>query len=87
MSQRCEMPPPGWYCTRSSGHDGPCAAWPIASRSLYLDLPLAEDVQDDQIVAIKAAIYRHWRLYGQVYITNAGGLSLLDPLRISVSDG
>lgn len=22
----CDIPPPGWYCTRKPGHDGPCAA-------------------------------------------------------------
>lgn len=26
--QTCEVPPPGWYCTRAKGHEGPCAAWP-----------------------------------------------------------
>ena len=25
----CTVPPPGWYCTRVAGHDGPCAAWPV----------------------------------------------------------
>lgn len=24
----CEVPPPGWYCTRNAGHEGPCAAHP-----------------------------------------------------------
>lgn len=24
----CSVPPEGWYCTRNSGHEGPCAAWP-----------------------------------------------------------
>ena len=24
----CTIPPPGWYCTRGAGHEGPCAAWP-----------------------------------------------------------
>ena len=27
----CTMPPPGWYCTRERGHDGPCAAHPAAA--------------------------------------------------------
>jgi len=27
----CTVPPPGWYCTRTHGHDGPCAA--LASSS------------------------------------------------------
>lgn len=26
----CTVPPEGWYCTRAPGHDGPCAAWPVA---------------------------------------------------------
>lgn len=25
----CDVPPPGWFCTRTPGHDGPCAAWPL----------------------------------------------------------
>lgn len=25
---KCRRPPAGWYCTRSAGHDGPCAAIP-----------------------------------------------------------
>ncbi len=24
----CTIPPPGWSCTRKSGHKGPCAAIP-----------------------------------------------------------
>lgn len=27
-ADRCDRPPPGWRCTRSAGHDGPCAALP-----------------------------------------------------------
>ena len=26
----CELPPPGWRCSRDKGHDGPCAARPVA---------------------------------------------------------
>lgn len=25
---RCTVPPPGWYCTRTPGHTGPCASIP-----------------------------------------------------------
>ncbi|WOB06517.1 hypothetical protein [Piscinibacter gummiphilus] len=25
-AQQCNVPPPGWRCTRQAGHDGPCAA-------------------------------------------------------------
>jgi hypothetical protein len=28
--QRCKIPPPGWACKRQSGHDGPCAAYPLS---------------------------------------------------------
>jgi hypothetical protein len=28
----CTRPPQGWYCTRGLGHEGPCAAHPIAPR-------------------------------------------------------
>lgn len=28
----CELPPPNWYCTRSAGHPGPCAALPLRLR-------------------------------------------------------
>ena len=24
----CAIPPDGWACSRSAGHDGPCAAYP-----------------------------------------------------------
>lgn len=24
----CDIPPPGWVCSRAKGHEGPCAAWP-----------------------------------------------------------
>lgn len=24
----CHVPPPGWWCSRDGGHDGPCAAHP-----------------------------------------------------------
>jgi len=27
-SPECTIPPPGWKCTRSAGHEGPCAAVP-----------------------------------------------------------
>lgn len=25
----CTIPPAGWYCTRTPGHEGPCAAHPV----------------------------------------------------------
>jgi hypothetical protein len=32
-AQTCGKPPPGWYCTRELGHEGPCAAWPVGEGS------------------------------------------------------
>jgi hypothetical protein len=29
--QGCRRPPRGWTCSRLVGHEGPCAAWPIAA--------------------------------------------------------
>lgn len=29
---KCDQPPAGWFCTRSKGHDGPCAAVPLAKQ-------------------------------------------------------
>jgi hypothetical protein len=29
----CRIPPHGWFCTREPGHEGPCAAIPIAEVS------------------------------------------------------
>ena len=31
---RCDVPPPGWWCSRSKGHDGPCAARPTEPKML-----------------------------------------------------
>jgi len=28
LLNRCNIPPEGWYCTRTPGHSGPCAALP-----------------------------------------------------------
>lgn len=30
--KNCKLPPPGWWCSRVPGHDGPCAAYRISSR-------------------------------------------------------
>lgn len=27
----CTIPPEGWACTRTAGHDGPCAAVPVTA--------------------------------------------------------
>ena len=33
----CNIPPAGWHCTRSGGHDGPCAAIPVSEHELPID--------------------------------------------------
>lgn len=30
----CQVPPPGWHCTRKAGHEGPCAAVPTDDAEL-----------------------------------------------------
>lgn len=30
--ERCDKAPPGWRCSRSQEHDGPCAARPVEVR-------------------------------------------------------
>ncbi len=36
----CTIPPKGWHCTRKRGHEGPCAAIPVAE-------PVAPDLHAD----------------------------------------
>jgi len=31
VAGECRLPPAGWHCTRTPGHDGPCAAEPVAA--------------------------------------------------------
>lgn len=38
-AQPCLRPPQGWYCTRSPGHSGPCAALPIPPNPWRRDAP------------------------------------------------
>lgn len=51
---RCTVPPEGWFCTRDSGHDGPCAALPKAPETL-IDLKEAA-----QRAEMKAEAERLW---------------------------
>lgn len=34
LGTKCDKPPPGWRCTRTLGHDGPCAALPHAQEQV-----------------------------------------------------
>jgi hypothetical protein len=35
VESRCNRPPIGWKCTRTAGHDGPCAAIAMTLDDLY----------------------------------------------------
>lgn len=35
-AQPCAIPPEGWSCSRTAGHDGPCAATPKSSEGELL---------------------------------------------------
>lgn len=39
MMYGCHRPPRGWVCTRSVGHDGPCAAVPLSEAITEARLP------------------------------------------------
>lgn len=49
--KRCPVPPPGWFCTRDAGHEGPCAAWPseyVVAEYVgaeWADKPLPEEAE------------------------------------------
>lgn len=34
MTNKCTLPPEGWYCTLDAGHDGPCPTWPKRSKEV-----------------------------------------------------
>lgn len=53
----CELPPTGWICTRSAGHDGPCAAYNSESIiELQTQLNNLKKVVDLKIDEIRDAI-------------------------------
>lgn len=33
LAMKCQKPPEGWWCSRDSGHEGPCAARRFGERS------------------------------------------------------
>lgn len=39
----CNRPPPGWWCSRESGHEGPCAARQTDPSNEALELLKAVD--------------------------------------------
>lgn len=33
---QCTIPPPGWWCSRGPGHEGPCAARPLCEHDAHV---------------------------------------------------
>ncbi len=60
----CTMPPPGWWCSRAPGHEGPCAARPdgeaIWQAAEAAQTKRADDMPEDQdaIFALNRAYQR-----------------------------
>ncbi len=48
----CTLPPPGWACSRGSGHTGPCAASPVEQRGPGIVVPTA----DERLAALQAKV-------------------------------
>lgn len=44
----CNVPPAGWYCTRPSAHEGPCAALPIVEVEKPDDVVCSFDITEKQ---------------------------------------
>lgn len=61
----CLLPPPGWACTRTPGHAGPCAAvevsppwWMAEPEPANTNLP-ALDAEQTAVLHAMSAIYGH----------------------------
>jgi hypothetical protein len=39
--QGCEVPPPGWWCSREPGHKGPCAARRVVMECVFCGVEVA----------------------------------------------
>lgn len=48
----CTLPPEGWWCSRTPGHEGPCAARPM-------DEPWEGDLTAEEEALIDAAWEKH----------------------------
>jgi hypothetical protein len=68
---RCMVPPPGWWCPRQPGHDGPCAAQPEDEGALARALLGLGGVTREQATE-KAAIIVDLLAYWNESATNLG---------------
>jgi hypothetical protein len=55
MTHICTIPPAGWHCTRNPGHEGPCAAIPIASPTGWASPTLGRMYQDAEKLRLSLA--------------------------------
>jgi len=63
MTDKCNVPPEGWYCTRAPGHDGPCAALPtedndIGQAELQSFMPPFEEVKNEVMMSMQIVSLR-----------------------------
>ena len=63
----CESPPPGWFCTQSPGHEGPCTALPkpesvwrhVKTRGKYKLIGVARRDADAEMVVVYESLQDH----------------------------
>lgn len=74
MPDECQVPPPGWRCTRVPGHPGPCAALPSTGHDVaqLLDLAVLRKYEETrkQLQEDVAEIVQH-------VASGVGGLGLI----------
>lgn len=61
--ERCDLPPEGWWCSRGRGHDGPCAARPVADEvehveALWRSAEAQARESDEAVVRLAAEVER-----------------------------
>lgn len=50
---QCQLPHPGWWCSRGAGHEGPCAARPSGTGGLH---SYAHEAQNEQWVSQQRSV-------------------------------
>ena len=52
----CNVPPPGWSCSRGAGHEGPCAASPVSVQSHDLADHLLSERHNQVMAELREAV-------------------------------
>jgi hypothetical protein len=79
--QGCKLPRDGWYCSRKPGHEGPCAARPIAPLSDEVPLPKDGFEAERLLEAYDAACDGLQRGWGTTNQLRAARAALLNHVR------